>query len=252
METALVIGTIASGFLLATIVIGVASFWRRRFDRGEGAPPPKEQSRLAGSILFQIVRAGGADSAESAKLIREGTLHDPDGGERADVRLWAELYREMVSVEARSGLLDDAVRLAVVQNSTIPVEQYDKLLDLSFGLGFQTDALARLRARYRFSYLDHAHSRPRHAGGRGRPERSSGKRKGGESSALATFGIRPPFSRKSLISQYRSLAAQCHPDKVHAGSLEEQESSTRRFIEITEAYEILLPLCEEIETGDEA
>ena len=45
-----------------------------------------------------------------------------------------------------------------------------------------------------------------------------------------------------IISSYRRLAAQHHPDRFHAQPDEIQRSEAARFIEITQAYEKLLAL----------
>ncbi len=57
-------------------------------------------------------------------------------------------------------------------------------------------------------------------------------------SLLGTLGIEGTPSRHAIISAYRRLAAQHHPDRVH-GQAEESEAAAR-FIEITRAYEALM------------
>jgi hypothetical protein len=144
-------------------------------------------------------------------------------------------------VAGRERLLESAVRLAVATNARIPIRQYTALVDLSFGLGFQTDALARLRARYRFEYVDHAkRGRPAEADRRNRPALDS-KRILDRRTKTELFGLRERFSRRELVSAYRRLAAQEHPDRFHGVSAAEQDRASARFIELTEAYEDLLP-----------
>src|SRR4029079_136064 len=78
-----------------------------------------------------------------------------------DVTSWADRYAQISTPQQRAGLLETAVQLV---RSPIPLRQYAALLDLSFGLGFHTDALAKLREVYGFEYVDHAKdARPREA-----------------------------------------------------------------------------------------
>jgi DnaJ-class molecular chaperone len=48
----------------------------------------------------------------------------------------------------------------------------------------------------------------------------------------------PP--RQAIISAYRRLAAQHHPDRFHGESMEARNAAAARFIEITRAYETLM------------
>ncbi len=125
------------------------------------------------------------------------------------------------------------------------MRQYSGLLDLSFALGFQTDALARLRERYGFQYVDHAkNARPREA------DRSGGAaplyERGGDSEKtelLQTLGLEErDASRRIIIATYRGLVARHHPDRFHLDTAEVQSAAAARFIEITRAYERLLVL----------
>jgi DnaJ-class molecular chaperone len=48
--------------------------------------------------------------------------------------------------------------------------------------------------------------------------------------------------RQAIISAYRRLAAQHHPDRFHDRTSDEQREASARFIEITRAYETLLAI----------
>ena len=125
----------------------------------------------------------------------------------------------------------------------VPLRQYAALLDLSFALGFQTDALAKLRERYGFDYVDHAkHARPREADRAGaattffvRDTRDAGE-------LLRVLEIDGAPSRQTIITAYRRLVAQHHPDKVHEAAEEVRTAAAARFIEITRAYETLMSM----------
>ena len=49
-------------------------------------------------------------------------------------------------------------------------------------------------------------------------------------------------NRQVIISAYRKLAAQHHPDRVFGQSAEVQSEAAARFIEITRAYEALMAI----------
>jgi hypothetical protein len=130
-----------------------------------------------------------------------------------------------------------------LRRAAIPLRQYAALLDLSFGLGFRTDALARLRQTYGFEYVDHAKdARPRSAdrGGGGAPlfERSHRPR----TELLAVLGVSATATRQEIGTAYRKRVAQHHPDRFHGAPMEEQNAAATRFIELTRAYEELLAM----------
>ena len=63
---------------------------------------------------------------------------------------------------------------------------------------------------------------------------------------LRVLGIEEkPASRQTIISAYRRLVAQHHPDRYHDQSADAQASAAARFIEITRAYETLLSIYRE-------
>src|SRR5205085_1950729 len=163
-----------------------------------------------------------------------------------DVANWAARYADVTSEQQRLELLETAVRLVAEPGTPVPVRQYSALLDLSFGLGFHTDALARLRTHYGFEYVDHAkEGRPRSAdrGGGGAPLFQRTRRD--RSALAAVLGVTPTAGRQEIVSAYRKLIAQHHPDRYHGDSEETREAAAARFIEITRAYEELLMLLDE-------
>lgn len=243
MEFILVIGMIAAGFALAIAVFLVLAIGRRRDgDSSEqlGKPSHSRES-IAASILFEIARAGGASVDEARRLIRDEARIAAPIEEGIDLSSWAQAYGSASDRAQSARLLELAVKTAVLLNTTIPLRQYNSLIDLSFGLGFQTDALARLRAQYRFEYIDHAKAgRPRSAdrAGGGAPlyRRAPIDRE----AKLRLLGLQGPVSRETVISAYRRLASEHHPDRFHDRDDAAQHAAAQRFIEITEAYEAVL------------
>lgn len=203
--------------------------------RGSWAPPEE----IAASVLHAIARCGGASPDEASRLLH---AHWPGAATvepSIDLRSWAEAFARQRAEEARCELLEASVRLAVAMSPTIPLTQYNALLDVCFGLGFHADALARLRAIYRFEYVDHAkRARPRSA------DRAGGavlfRRRLDRAALLRTLELDGEPDRGAVISAYRRLAVRYHPDRWHDAAAEEQREASRRFIEITEAYEQLL------------
>src|SRR5206468_12883684 len=130
---------------------------------------------------------------------------------------WGDRYAKIASPEQRMWLLDTAVRLVADRTTPVPLRQYTGLLDLSFALGFQTDALAKLRTQYGFDYIDHAKdARPREADRAGGATALFVRDTRDESELLRILGIEGPASRLAIIAAYRKLAAVHHPDRVFA------------------------------------
>lgn len=198
----IVIGGIAAIFVMFAIAIA----------KGEREQRSNNRDELAASILFQVLIAGGATPDDAIRTIRrEGGL-GAKITQRVDVSSWAGAFAQSSSPEARERLLETAVQIAAARHKPIPHRQYAALLDLSFGLGFHSDALARLRDRY----LD-----PR-------------------AEWLRVLEIEGTPTRATVTAAYRRLAAQHHPDRFHDQSEEVQRAEAARFIEITNAYEHLL------------
>jgi DnaJ-domain-containing protein 1 len=233
----------AIGVMLA---IGVAT---KRHEQGAPAAATdvrRDREHIAASILFQVLTAGGvAPDVAMREIRRKAGLAAPVTA-GVDVANWGEAYARHASPSDRLWLLECAVMLVAAHSRQVPLRQYASLLDLSFGLGFQTDALARLRQQYGFEYVDHAKdARP--------PEAEHGRMTFFARDArppedlLRVLGIEENAapSRQLIISAYRRLVAQHHPDRFHDQPAERQAGAAARFIEITQAYEALLTIYRE-------
>jgi transposase len=229
---------LGAGGALAAFVLAAMAIARREHPAGD-APPQRDS--VAASLLFQILTAGGMGSDDALRQVRRGAGLASPVTRGVDVTNWAETYARASSREMRASLLETAVRLVAAQKGPIPLRQYAALLDLSFGLGFHTDALARLREIYGFEYVDHAKdARPRSAdrGGGGAPLFERARRARPE--LLGLLGLSGEVTRQDISAAYRRLVAQHHPDRFHAASEGERNAAATRFIELTNAYEELL------------
>lgn len=227
---------VAGGAIAALVMIAVAI--ARGESRGPASQQPQvpDRDRVAASILFRILTAGGTAPDEALREIRRraGIIAPPASG--IDIATWGERFAQHATPQQRAQLLDMAVQLVAVPGQAIPLLQYVDLLDLSFALGFQTDALAKLREQYGFDYVDHAKAgRPREA------DRVSPEPK----EWLLVLGMEGAPSRQQIIATYRKLAAQHHPDKFHEAEDGVRSDAAMRFIEITRAYEALLAIYKE-------
>jgi hypothetical protein len=241
MEIVALLFMLIAGGGLAIFVVFVMGLLRREQEHANGGvvEPPRRDS-VAASLLFHIVRAGGVGEEEALRQVRRGTGIAAPVTRGIDVGNWAESYARIATPPQRTELLEMAVRL-VAEHSPVPVRQYAALLDLSFGLGFQTDALAKLRELYGFDYVDHAKDgRPRHAdrAGGGAPLYARASRPRQE--LLQILGVADGASRQELSAAYRRLVSQHHPDRFHGASEGVRSEAAGRFIEITRAYEELM------------
>jgi hypothetical protein len=240
VELLAVILMLASGGAIAIFVMIAASLARREAERGGGIPQRAipERDRIAASLLFHVVSLGGVSNEVAMREVRRASGIAAPITSGIDVTNWGESYARISSAEQRASLLEIAVQLVASRGTLVPLRQYVALLDLSFALGFQTDALAKLREQYEFDYVDHAKDgRPREA------DRGAGRVtffERDERELLRVLQIEGPVTRAAIISAYRRLVAQHHPDRFHSASQGEQEAAAARFIEITRAYEILL------------
>jgi DnaJ-domain-containing protein 1 len=240
MELLAVAVMVVLGGGLAAFVAGAIALANREREHAGEAPQPLQRDSVAASLLFQVLSAGGTGADEALRQIRRGAGLAAPVTRGIDMASWAETYARHSSPEQRRGLLELAVQL-VAERNPVPVRQYAALLDLSFGLGFQTDALARLRELYGFEYIDHAKdARPRSAdrSGGGAPLFVRETRPREE--LLQLFGLSGTPTRQELSAAYRRLVAQHHPDRFHGATAEVQSEAAARFIEITRAYEELV------------
>lgn len=235
-----IIFMVVAGGGLAAFVLVAITIARREEQHARGgdavAAAPQRDS-IAASLLYHVVSAGGAASDDALRQIRRGTRIAAPVTPGIDVTNWAETFARHSTPQQRSELLELAVQLVAARNP-VSVRQYAALLDLSFGLGFQTDALARLRELYGFEYVDHAkESRPR---GADRPPLYVREARPRED-LLRVLGITSATTtRQEVSAAYRRLVSQHHPDRFHGASSEAQNEAAARFIEITRAYEELV------------
>jgi len=244
VELIAVLFMVAAGGALAIFVMVAMSIARRENEHAGGAPMPgPERDRLAASLLYHVMQAGGMGHDEALRAVRRGAGIAAPVTPGIDVANWAEHYARITTPQQRSGLLETAVQLVASRTQPVPLRQYAALLDLSFGLGFQTDALARLRQIYGFDYVDHAKdARPRSAdrAGGGAPLFVRESRPRAE--LLAVLGLSGNPTRRDITAAYRHLVAEHHPDRFHAAGPGEQATAAQRFIELTKAYEELLAM----------
>jgi len=230
----------AGGALAVVVMIAIGAATRAHEGRRDSAPAP-DRSAIAASILFNLLMLGGVAADDALREIRKRLLAPVTA--QVDIASWAERFAHAASPEQRQWLLETAVQMIAEHKRVVPLRQYAALLDLSFALGFQTDALAKLRERYGFDYVDHAkHARPREADRAGaattffvRDTRDAGE-------LLRVLEIDGAPSRQTIITAYRRLVAQHHPDKVHEAAEEVRTAAAARFIEITRAYETLMSM----------
>ena len=233
---------IAAGGAIAVFIMIVIAIAQRNADASVPAGNTPDRTRLGASILFQLLLAGGTQPDEALqKLRRIGFIAPVTPG--IDIASWSERYAHLASPEQRSWLLETAVQLVASAGRPVPLRQYAALLDLSFSLGFQTDALARLRDQYGFDYIDHAKDgRPRSADRAGGSTPLFARDSSDAVALLRTLGLEHNASRQTIISAYRKLVTQIHPDRVHSESESVQSQAAARFIEITRAYETLMAI----------
>ena len=244
MELTLVAIMVIAGAVIALIVLaGVAVHVGDEAGASGNRSRSPDRQQIAGSILYLVVRRGGVPEKEALKSVQRFLGASPPVAD-IDLSSWAEVYAQRSSAAERERLLENAVEVATAHSREFPLEQYNALLELSFALGFQTDALARLRERYQFGYVDHAkYSRPRDA------DRSGGAaplfvRESERENLLRILGLEEGASREDVITRYRRLATQRHPDRYYGASEEEQLAAAEDFRRITRAYENLLALFE--------
>jgi hypothetical protein len=231
------------GVAISIIVTFAAAQREAEMSGAARANVAPDRNHIAASLLFHLLVTGGTPPDKAMRAVRRGAGLAAPVTSSIDITSWTERFAKLATPEQRMWLLDTAVRLVADRTTPVPLRQYSALLDLSFALGFQTDALAKLRDVYGFDYVDHAKAaRPRSAdrAGVSTPLYSRDQRETSE--LLLILGIEGPASRAVIIAAYRKLAAQHHPDKVFGESAEVQTAAAARFIEITRAYETLLSI----------
>jgi hypothetical protein len=228
----------------ATAVFALVAFALAR-NESPGKPSRASGGRdqIAGSLLYQVLVSGADSPDEALRRIRREAGIAAVVTRGIEVTSWAEAFVRSASDEQRAELLETAVRMVAGRGEPVSVRQYSTLLDLSFGLGFQTDALARLRERYGFDYVDHAkHGRPRDADRAGGATPLFEREQANPRELLRVLELEGTPTRQMIIASYRRLVAKHHPDKTMDRSEIAQEQAAARFIEITRAYERLLAI----------
>lgn len=233
---------IATGVGAAVLFMSGVAYLNRTASE-PAAEPMTDRTRIASSILFNLMLAGGDRRDEALRDIRRHAGIVAPVVSSIDMTSWAERFAQLATPEQRAWLLEIAVQLVASRNRPLPLLQYSLLLDLSFSLGFQTDALAKLRDKYGFEYVDPAkYGRPREADRAGGATTFFARTPAESEPLLRVLGLDAKATRQTIISTYRRLAAQHHPDRFHGQPDTVQNEAAARFIEITQAYEALLAI----------
>jgi hypothetical protein len=233
-EIALMTGMLVAA---AGVAFAISRFARHLFAGIEPRAVERPRSELAPGVLYAVARCGGVDPDSAAKVVLEVSGREVTERDSVDVFTWAEAFASGQTIERKEALLEDAVKVAMRFGRNFPAAQYDALLDLAFGLGLHGDSIARLRARYAFSFRDYAkEQRPRSAD-RGGTVASFVNASREE--LLRTLGLGHDAQRADIVSAYRRLVRQNHPDRFHDAPSEERDRAAARFRSITEAYEML-------------
>lgn len=226
--------------LVATAAIGLVVLRGARAATSRGGAVTPE--RIEAEVLLEVALRGDLGRARALQVV--GTITDAECGNRGriDVSSWLEQYVKLVAPERKERLLESAVVVAMESGHLVALPQYDALVEVAFGLGFHSDALARLRQKHGFDYVDWAkHGRPREAdrGGGATSLFDGSSRQSGEQN-LEALGLARGASRQDVIAAYRRLALECHPDRFHDASEASRVAAAERFRTITRAYEELI------------
>lgn len=231
---------IVGGGAIAVLIMIVIAVAQRNAEVNSATPNAPDRTHIGASVLFHLMLAGGTQPAEALQTLRRvGFIAPVTAG--IDIASWTQRYAQLASPGQRAWLLETAVQIVAAAGRPVPLRQYAALLDLNFSLGFQTDALAKLREQYGFDYVDYAKdARPQSA------DRSGGsmplfvRGSSDTTGLLRILGLEANANRQAIISAYRRLASQHHPDRVHGEPEEIQSEAAAKFIEITRAYETLM------------
>jgi DnaJ-domain-containing protein 1 len=234
---------LVGGTIAAAVGISVAAAQRESGAAGGQQTNVKaDRNTIAGSILFNLLLAGGSAPDDAMRDVRRAGILSPLTSS-IDISNWSDRFAQSAAREQRMWLLDTAVKLVAARSTPVPLRQYAALLDISFSLGFQTDALAKLRQQYGFDYVDHAKAgRPREADRAGGAAPLFARDTRHPTELLRVLGVDGPPSRQVIVAAYRKLVSQHHPDRVFGEPPEVQAAAAARFIEITRAYEALLAI----------
>lgn len=235
MEPLILLLMVAAGaimallFLVAAAVIRHESRTQPAAASGRGAA---DRDHVIASILFEISRDAGFDERGAIELVRRlrGPLATWTRG--VDIPSWASVFAANSNLTERENLLDLAVQCVVADGHWPSPPNDSALLNLAFALGFHSDALVHLQAKYGFD--DRA---ARTGSG---PVRKGESRPEARRRHLTILGLEEGASQREVASSYRTLAARHHPDRFHEATAEERRAAENRFIEIRKAYEELL------------
>jgi len=241
VELLAVLAMIIAGGAVAMFTLIAYTLARRTAEHEGHGDASAARDRVAASLLFQVLTAGGSTPSDAMRAIRRTTGLAAQVTHSIDITTWGERYAQMATSSQRSWLLESAVQLVIADAKTIPLHQYAALLDLSFSLGFHTDALARLREQYHFDYIDPAKAgRPREADRAGGGAPLFVRERTDRVTLLGVLRLEGEPSRQEIITAYRKLVAEIHPDRVHDAPPEVRDAAAARFIEVTRAYEVLI------------
>lgn len=243
MELLLFLLMLVGGVSIAAAVLLAASLASREREAQPVSGPTRDE--LEASILFHIAQLAGVAEARATETIRHVGGPIAPISREVDLTSWGERFARLSSRLECERMLERALLTAIAPGPRCSLPLYAALLDLSFALGFQTDALARLREKHPFDYADHAREgRPRSAEQRDPGSRPLFDRSETRARVLAVLGLPREADRPAITRTYRKLAALHHPDRFHSAPVEEREAASRRFLAIAEAYEQLLLLDE--------
>lgn len=225
---------LAAAGVVAFIIIATIRSQRYESERRPSA------STLFSSIVFEVARSGTASEEVVRNWMQGERLVPPR--EAIDLSSWASAFERASPPEARSRLLAKCVEGALLSGRVIGSKQFHQIQDLAFSFGFHADEIHRLRDRYGFDYVDYAKERrPREADRAGGATSFFNRARGDDDSAdLVLLGFSAMPSRSALVSAYRRLVLENHPDRLHVSGSPEEEAAARKFIAITAAYERLL------------
>lgn len=233
------IAIIIAAALVASTVVGLLVVRSSRAAERQG---PVTVERIEAELLLELALRGELAGEDAIAVVRRFVDAECGRRGRIDMASWIEQYVRLAPKERREALLECAVLVAMESGTTVALPQYDALVELTFGLGFHSDALARLRQKHGFDYVDWAkHGRPRGADRGGGATPLFDAARGQDAAAnLAALGLAQGAGRQDIVAAYRRLALECHPDRFHESSADERTAAAERFRSVTRAYEELL------------